>query len=327
MDGFEISYFRLQSIALGVSGLLPPPICEKRRWKMVLYTMFTTLLLLAINAAVVFEFMSIFHNVDGIEKIIKALHETCNYVMVAILFIYFKWKGRTLKNLIHSGETRFNRHLKRVGTPEKQKDIFRESCSKVKMLTYPLALFTFFGLLMWGVLPSILRYVDYFILKRSESEMAEDTSRYFAVTWWTPEGVHKSPKFEMIQIVVFLASYFFATNLTSICLTMFIFQYHIRTMFKILCSAFEDLNTVINRKQASKNKFTDKYNPNTFTHVNMNEEETTLNEGCKKSSNGGEYSREVLGSPTHSGICFDEHDRLIQKYLIDCIEFHQEIIR
>ena len=335
LDELETSALRFLSVLLHVSGFLPPPCCKESQWKMKVYDTLGFLSLFMFYPAVVFQMMYVYQNMEDLEKVTEALFQMIFFIMIGIMSAYFWWKRRALKDLFNFAETNFTKHLKKVGSQEKQKAIFTESYKMIRLLVNPLLLSSVVGFFAWVMTPFLLRYVDLFLLNKSVSDLAKNKNRYFVVSWWTPDDVYKSPKYEMIQGLNMLITTIVVADFTSICFTVFILEVHITSLFKILCSAFEEMDLIVTRKPILRESLSEKPKENELTDQDKGGEETRSGKEENKAYSDNEDDDRVMNIlqmrlnllDSNNCIAVNAHNNVMQKYLVDCIKFHQEIIR
>jgi hypothetical protein len=95
----------------------------------------------------------------------------------------------------------------------------------------------------WCVLPSIVRYLDYFREEKLEEE-AQEHLEYFILVMWLPENATTFPYYEMLHIFQFLSVWGVVANYAAGKLIIVSLFYHLSAQFRILSSAIEDIDVL-----------------------------------------------------------------------------------
>ena len=316
----------LQRFAMNLSGILPPRSCSSNRCKQILYDIFAIISIIWFAPTIFLQLIHLYEHLDNIETATGILFQVSCYISTWIIFIYFVWNREILSRLIDGTEKAFVSHMKKVGSPERRKFIYLVAHKKFKVIAYLMMGLCFLVEIAWGVIPCVMGYVEYLI--NPEGEVV-DKARYFGLAMWLPEDVNKSPTYEMMHVFHFIAVYIVVSNITGCYMTMFVLAFHTTTLYRVLCAAFEDVDDFASTMEFpddSKERLNETYSPgsdgfNTYNHQmeSMLQHSTDTKGGMEK------ISANQHSNPNSSAIINEQNER-IKRYLIDCIQFHQDLI-
>ncbi|PSN33450.1 Odorant receptor 9 [Blattella germanica] len=355
MEGTKrLRLLHLQLIALYLSGILYPPNWEQNRCKKFIYDIFTFITIIWFPPTIFLQMIFLLDCLGDLRTATGILFQVSCYISTYIIFLYFVWHRKALVKLIDRIETEFVFHLERVGTPSRRDAILAEDYRKQKIITCLMLGLCFLVEAAWGVIPGMIGYIEYFI--KTEEELANnEKGKYFGLAIWLPDNVNKSPTYEMVHCFHFIAVYTVVSNITACYMTMFMFAYHTTTIFKLTCAAFEDAddfeNTLLVENESnhdirlmvgsSSSKETMRSYLNSMAANRWNEHsDRMLDKKSKEDNNHGFTSNELQTSNfnstvstgddvdvSHQKMFNEDLKRSMQKYLENCISFHQAIIQ
>jgi hypothetical protein len=240
----SLKMLHLQLKSFNLSGILPPASISGKRWKAVLYDIFTAVSLFWFLPTIALQMVALYESLDDIEVVTAVLFQVSCYISTGIIFFYFVWKRKELVKLFDTLEAGFISHMDKVGSPTRRKAILDEASRKSAVITWTLMGLCFTVQAAWGCIPCILGYVEY-LTDTEPRDLTNDRGRYFGLTMWLPENVNQSPTYEFMHVFHMIAVYTVVSNITGCYMLMFAFAFHTTTQFKILCAAFEDVDDFV----------------------------------------------------------------------------------
>jgi len=202
--------------------------------------------------------------------------------------------------------------------------------------------------------------------KTDESlDSRDEYLKYFGLILWLPPNIDKFPTYELVYTFNFLATYAVSICYTATNTVFFIFMYNISTHFKILTACIESVDEIFPQTMETTNEcFIEKDTRNISTTSNDHFLDNTIfspilpegvvssgRKGVKQESgrnqltdlrgafsdeDGDKYVNNSTLSVsegtknTFLSKALDEitsTDYNMHRYLIDCIKYHQEILR
>jgi hypothetical protein len=292
-----------------------------------LYNTFSVVCIIWLGPGIFLQLVYLYDHITNIEIATGLGFQITCCFSTWIIFIYFVWNRETVARLIDAKENDFISHMRKVGSPERRKSIFLAAHKKYTVIAYSTIVLFFVVLTAWAVIPWMVGYIEYF--RNPEVEM-EEMTKYFGAAMWLPKDVNKSPTYEMMHIFHFMIIYTTAGNITGCYMGMFLLAYHTTTLFKVLCAAFEDVDDFASTMEFpddSKERLNGTYSPgsdgfNTYNHQveSMLQHSTDTKGGMEK------ISANQHSNPNSSTITNEQNER-IKRYLMNCIQFHQDLIK
>jgi hypothetical protein len=371
----RLEMLHLQLIAFNLSGILPPANISGNRCKTMLYHIFTVVSLIWFLPTIAVQLVALYERLDDIEVVTAILFQVSCYMSTGIIFFYFVWNRTELIKLFDTLEAGFISHMDKVGSPTRRNAILEEASRKSAVITRALLGLCFTVEIAWGCVPCILGYVEY-LTDDEPRDLTNDRGRYFGLAMWLPENVNKSPVYELMHVFHLIAVYTVVSNITGCYMLMFAFAFHTTTQFKILCAAFEDVDTFVQKMQNSghgrrwnttKRKTDDlpslhadlSMEDDNYSYVPGSENTEMVYEGNTQGhisgSLGPQYSvisdrrektfdlrypndfnvpkstqwNSETKSETSKTMVSDSEpcDKSLLQYLIECIQFHQALIK
>lgn len=246
----RLKMLHLQLIAFNLSGILPPANTSGSRCKTMMYHVFTALSLVWFLPAITLQLIALCQRLDDIEVATAILFQVSCYLSTGIIFFYFVWNRTELIKLFDTLEAGFIGHMDKIGSPTRRNAILEEATRKSAVITRALFGLCFTVEIAWGCIPCILGYLEYFT-DDEPRDLTNDRGRYFGLTMWLPENVNESPTYELMHVFHVIAVYTVVSNITGCYMLMFAFAFHTTTQFKILCAAFEDVDLFVQRLHSS----------------------------------------------------------------------------
>ncbi|PSN41220.1 Odorant receptor 7a [Blattella germanica] len=329
---------------LHLSGLLYPPNWKQNWYKKIFYDVFTLAIAVFIPLMEIVLLMHFIANLDDLFRATAVLFQILCLMSVHIIFFYFLRHKPKLLKLIDRIETEFDFYMERVGSPERREAILSERYENLKKIVNGMWLVYLFSMLFWTIFPWLLCYIHYFI--KTEELSKEDTEKYFGLEMWLPENINKFPIYEMFQMFNLMTVYCNVTNMSACYLIMFVLTYHTATLFRLICSAFEDFDyfestlrseyeiyDTKNQSNSFKSDETERRSPARERSGHHDGYVDSFNQdsvGTNKSIDRNKFK--VIDTVTDvSNISNLEDNEEIKtrlnNYLIHCVKFHQAAIR
>ncbi|PNF18078.1 hypothetical protein B7P43_G03320 [Cryptotermes secundus] len=182
--------------------MLPSLSTYSSPWKYQLYNLFSAVTFLSYIPLIIMQFIGIYKYSGNLTLLTVIIFQLAAYFDGMVNMAYFIYHRKRLLDLFYLTENKFNPFMKEVGTPEKQIDIIGRNKKFERNIT-TVAMGAFLAdMCTWCVLPSIVRYLDYF---REENLEAEEHLEYFILVMWLPENAATFPFYEMLHIFQFLS--------------------------------------------------------------------------------------------------------------------------
>lgn len=331
----KLNSFKPLLILLNVSGMLPSLSTYSSPWKYQLYNMFSGVTFLSYIPLIIMQFIGIYKYSGNLTLLTVIIFQLAAYFDGMVNMAYFIYHRKRLLDLFYLTENKFNPFMKKVGTPEKQIDIIGRNKKFERNIT-TVAMGAFLAdMCTWCVLPSIVRYFDYFREENLEAETeAEEHLEYFILVMWLPENAAMFPFYEMLHIFQFLSVWGVVANYAAGKLIIVSLFYHLSAQFRILSSAIEDIDVLC--------------------RTDLAEEETTRNiadtsiSSCSSTRHDKERSNSILylsemgtQNPALRGYtsAVDATKMMARSsptveefssevtYLINCIRYHQNLLK
>jgi hypothetical protein len=189
--------------------------------------------------------------------------------------------------------------------------------------------------------------------------------KYFGLILWLPPNIDKFPIYELVYTFNFLATYAVSCCCTAAHVVFFIFMYNISTHFKILTACIESIDEIFPQKMETTNVYSiekESLNLTSTSNAHSTDNKTFLpvltegvvSSGIKgvKHESGRNQLTDVQGAlsdedgdkhMTNSTLSVSEGtkntllsktsdkitsaDYNMHRYLIDCIQYHQALLR
>jgi hypothetical protein len=289
--------------ALHLCGVLPTESISSSPWKSRLYDLYTCLTLIWFIPAITAMCIELCNNLDSLEKAIPIIFQISAFVLSAILGMYFVHQRKFVMKLFYTLETRFRPHMERVRASTKQLKTMEESFYTGKLISnmsFGAGMMTVF---IWVVIPSVKGYVE-FLLDINQEDIEQNRGKYFGLAMWFPSNVNKSPVYEIAQILHGFTVFTGVLNITGWYLAMLSLMYHISSHFKMLVNLIEDAGVICSEHRSSEQQ------PVPTVQRSINVGQLHIEDDC------GEGSQRLVA----------DRDTRLDRYLISCVKYHQEII-
>lgn len=334
----KLDSFKPLLILLNVSGMLPSLRTYSSPWKYHLYNMFSGVTFLSYIPLIIMQFIGIYKYSGNLTLLTVIIFQLAAYFDGMVNMAYFIYHRKRLLKLFYLTENKFNPFMKEVGTPEKQIDIIGRNKKFERNIT-TVAMGAFLAdMCTWCVLPSIVRYFDYFREKNLE---AEEHLEYFILVMWLPENAATFPFYEMLHIFQFLSVWGVVANYAAGKLIIVSLFYHLSAQFRIVSSAIEDIDILCRTDLAEDecHTFSEETTRN-IADTNISSCSSTLDD--KERSNSILYLSEMgTQNPALRGYTstidatkmMARSSSTVQEfnsevtYLINCIRYHQNLLK
>jgi hypothetical protein len=239
----KLNSFKPLLILLNVSGMLPSLGTYSSPWKYQLYKIFSGITFVSYIPLIIMQFIGIYKYSGNLTLLTVIIFQLAAYFDGMVNMAYFIYHRKSLLNLFYLTENKFNPFMKKVGTPEKQINIIGRNKKFERNIT-TVAMGAFLAdMCTWCVLPSIVRYFDYFREEKIETE-PEEHLEYFILVMWLPENATIFPFYEMLHIFQFLSVWGVVANYAAGKLITVSLFYHLSAQFRVLSSAIEDIDVL-----------------------------------------------------------------------------------
>lgn len=362
----RLNLLGMQLKPLHLCGILPPANIARNTCKSFLYNIFTTLTLFWFIPHIITQIMALYEHRNKFEMVTGLVFQIALFVHTGTVAAYFVFHRKQLIRLLESLETYFVPYIEKVGSACRHVPIIREASKQASMLIWTLLVVCWIVLFAWGFLPIIVRYFDVLTSTDKEIDESLDSKdeylKYFGLIMWLPSNIDKFPVYELVYVFDSVAAYVVDSNLTGSNTIFFIFMFNISTHFKILTSCIEDIDEIFPQIKEATDKglgipkaeiVTSKRNtislddkifgppiPEEIVSGRHNVRRE-YGKATKSGFQGGDYTTETSesaasqwaedifmsnesGEQTTSDSLRDDK---IYQYLIECVKYHQALLK
>jgi hypothetical protein len=346
----KLDSFNPLLILLNVGGMLPSLGTYSSRCKYTFYRIFSATTFISYIPLIVMQLMGIYKFSGNLMLVTAIIFQLAAYFDGMVSMAYFVYHRKRLLNTFYLMENKFNPLMKKVGIPEKQRDIIGRN-KKFERILSIVAMGAFLGdMFTWCVLPYIVRYFAYF----GEEETVDDDYEvkehfeYFILVMWLPERATEFPVYEMLHVLQFFSVWGVVANYASGKLITVSIFYHLSNQFRVLSTAIEDIDLLYNDDDTTKdeNKLLEmimvlKSTPDDTNvaanilnrkHVRGGRNSVTKFSLMQTQNSGGQLDTYSVSSANIFAADFvllstveDSDDEVA--YLTNCIKYHQALLR
>ena len=343
----RLNLLRFQLKIIRFFGILLPSKVSRSGWKHTLSVSMCTLYFLLYVPQICAMFISIYKYWRNIYMITKIVFQITFAVNALTLTLYFILRGRKLAMLFDMLETDFFLCVEKVVTPDSKGRIVAEASKRSVVLTLILVSIFISVILGWTFPPLILRYADNSV-QDGTAGISKETWRYYCYILWLPNGMSEPSVYEIIFLCQVLTLFVAVGHYTACNVISFFLMFHTATHFKLLASSFEDMGKIFVEeiaemgKPAVRNELVYYHQctsvPSYSVKVTCIEKENPLSlKQTQRSENIP--ALQALPASIISGSQISENENLrnvtemalieekINDYLINCIKYHQEILK
>jgi hypothetical protein len=344
----KLDSFNPLLILLNVSGMLPSLSIYSSRFKYNLYRVFSAVTFISYVPLIIMQIMGIYKYSGNLMMVTVIIFQLAAYFDGMVNMAYFIRHRKRLLNTFHLMENKFDPFMKRVGIPEKQREIIGRN-KKFESIISTVAMGAFLAdMCTWCVLPSIVRYFAYF---REEERVGDDEEvkehvEYFVLVMWLPEKAAEFPFYEMLHVFQFVSVWGVVGNYAAGKLIAVSLFYHLSNQFRILSTAIEDIDILCNadptkdeNKLLELMRLTSAANDINVSSISINRNDgrgrrdSVTKFSAMRTQNTGEQIDMSPGNPTKiSATDFvfvptaDDCGSEVT-YLTHCIRYHQALLK
>jgi hypothetical protein len=254
-----------------------------------------------------------------------------------VILVYFTYHRKYLIKIFDTLGSKFVPYLNRVGSLKKQDEIMREATKFANTMTKILIIIFVVVMSAWCIFPFFVKYWSH----EQESESANYTNvqvhfEYFVIATWLPNNAFTFPMYEIIYACQFFYIWSIVANFTVGNMVFSSIFYGISIQFQLLATAIRDIDDIcIDLKEhrtllASDIADTDVFDRDPFRGTLQSSRDTaSLNlldeEICGDANEISSWDipdsmdlKEVTNYATSSSET---------AYLIDCIHYHQCVLK
>lgn len=347
----KLDSFNPLLILLNVGGMLPSLGTYSSRCKYNLYRMFSAATFISFIPLIVMQIMAIYKHSGDLMIVTAIIFQLAAYFDGMVTMAYFVYHRKRLLNTFYLMENKFTPLMKKVGISEKQTEIMRRN-KKFESVLSKVAMGAFLGdMCTWCVLPTIMRYIAYF---REEETVNDDDYEvkehfeYFCLVIWLPERATEFPIYQILHSLQFFSVWGVVANYASGKLITVSIFYHLSNQFRVLSTAIEDIDVLCNDDDTTKDETKSlelmmvmqstpddtKVSANILNrhHVRGGRNSVTKFSVIRTQNSGGQLDTSTANSANVFATDFvllstaeDRDDEVT--YLINCIRYHQALLR
>jgi len=250
----KLDTFNPLLILLNVAGMLPSIGTYSSRCKYYFYCIFSAATFISYIPLIAMQMMGIYKYSGNLMLVTAIIFQLAAYFDGMVSMAYFVYHRKRLLNTFYLMESKFNPLMKKVGVPEKHREIIEKN-KKFERILSVVAMGAFLGdIFTWCVVPFVVRYFAYF----GEEETVDDDYEvkehfeYFSLVMWLPERATEFPFYEMLHVLEFFSVWGVVGNYASGKLITVSIFYHLSNQFRILSTAIEDIDLLCNGDDATK---------------------------------------------------------------------------
>ncbi|KAJ9578503.1 hypothetical protein L9F63_005232, partial [Diploptera punctata] len=237
-------------------------------------------------------------------------------------------------------ETKFVTLLEGIFIVNKHEPIVKDHLALTTIITKIVLLEKWIILTAWMLMPIMVRYYDVWTSSEPEIDETIDSRlqylKYFGIIIWLPPNINEFPTYELVYLFNSIGTYAVASNFEASGVIFLTFIVNIKTHFKILASAIENMDEIYQNSHKSMVGMPEQANYNVSTSQFLQEIKSTSDEETDEVRNLHSYTRRNYTSNLINKINdadFEEtllnhsvSDEELYHYFIRCIKYHQALL-
>jgi len=345
VKGYHQQFFKPQLFALIISGLWPPSSCSKSRWKSFLYDFYTVISIIFHIPFFTLQIMGVYAYWGNVPLVAGIIFQMAVCFDGLVILTYFAYHRKYIVHIYEILETEFLPYIRKVGRYQKQDKIMREGTTFSKKINTILLIMFFFAMSAWSVFPFFVKLWSY----DPEKELASNVTgplhfEYFVLATWIPDNVFTFPTYEIIYACQFFYIWSFVANFTVGNMVFTSIFLDIAIHFQLLSAAIRDIDYICVDFEA--NVMNQEDNTSTGTIFNSDVADTeignveTLRESKQTHSSTDRFSLnpinnvdrytpcgDVIDSADWPALCANRPNCAETMYMIECIKYHQRLLK